>query len=160
MSIPDIQSGQSIDMLKSSVMIPAIAGLICSNVDPAMDSIALLDVGTGDGSSAGYLMEVIEGNGINISQAGFLDKGTAAFQNLILNLTSGPHKGKDLVVMDSLSPLEYYENLYDAANLQMVLHQISNPDMRSLIFAKIYGIKTIWCCRRYRISPRLFTIFS
>jgi len=142
MTTPDTNPYSHIDQLKSRVIIPTVADIICSEIPPTSQELCLLEVGPGDGSSTDLLLQLVKERGLGVKHIRFVETNSGMYRELSLYWAKGYFGETGIEIMEPLlsvlgDDLPMYENSFNVANIQMVLHQMSNPDLRSLLFARI-----------------------
>lgn len=139
----EIKTGQSIDTLKHGLIHPVLADQVVQIPDLPTD-LSLVDVGSGDATSSRDLLIFLINNGKRINNLALVDADTGIFPDLIGTVTSEPITSFDTQVVQAYSRsvtaefLKHYEEKYDLALSQLVLHQISNDHEASYLMYLAY----------------------
>jgi|GEM_PF-1827089 len=131
MNRQEVKTGQSIDVLKHGLVNPVLVDNILQ-IPGLPTDLSLVDIGSGDATSSRDLLIALISNGKRINNLALVDADTGIFPDLIGTVTSEPIASFDTQVVQAHSRsvttefLRHYEEKYDLALSQLVLHQISN----------------------------------
>lgn len=138
MSGLEFKTGQSVDIQKQGVIHPVLIDHILQ-IPGLPPDLSLVDIGSGDATSSRDLLISLINKGKNVKKIGLIDSDIGIFPDLIEAATAEPIASFDTQVVHTRSRsvteefLNQYEDKYDLALLQLVLHQISSDHEASYL---------------------------
>lgn len=144
------KTGQHVDDLKHHVLHPWLVNEICAQPD-LPQSLALLDIGSGDASSLQDVRELLKQQGRNIHRVSLLEADPTQFGELLRRLLSFARHGEvGSLIQSGAWPemqafLDQNRETYDAVVCQLVLHHVPNDSEGSyLMYVAYHALKTRW----------------
>ena len=143
MNPKEAKTGQSVDVVKSTLINPALVENILE-IPNLKTSLSIVDIGSGDASSSREVMQVLIERGISIENLALVDADTKIFPDLIKTVAIEPEcakntqilEFKDRDILDAFMKL--YEGKFDIGIAQMVLHQIPESQKESYLMYLAY----------------------
>ena len=146
---PDIKTGQHIDIPKQEIIVPALTSFISDAFSGQVGPFGLLDLGGGDSSTSLALIESLKRKNIQISAHALVDRDQQVFLGALGNILDSDilaNAGVAVIQPDRaghLGPsLESYENIFDVAIANLMLHQTSlEAELTLLMFRTSLALK-------------------
>ena len=145
MNRQEIKTGQSVDVLKHGLVHPVLVDHVLQ-IPGLLTDLSLVDLGSGDATSSRDLLISLIINGRRIKNLALIDADTSIFPDLIKTATAEPIASFDTQVVQvhnmgiTAEFLKHYEEKYDLALSQLVLHQISNDHEASYLMYLAYQV--------------------
>jgi len=139
----EIKTGQSIDVLKHELVHPTLIEHVLQ-IPGLPTDLSLIDVGSGDATSSRDLLISLISSGKSINNLALVDADTSIFPDLVRTATTEPIASFDTQMVQAHSRnvvaefLSHYEETYDIALSQLVLHQIINNHEASYLMYLAY----------------------
>ncbi len=143
MTQKEAKTGQSVDIVKSTLISPTIVKNILE-IPNLKTTLSLIDIGSGDASSSRGVTEALIGKGFIIENLALVDADTKVFPDLIRTVSTDPEQANSTQVLefkdrDILKAfLELYQEKFDIGIAQMVLHQIPTIQEESYLIHSTY----------------------
>lgn len=142
MNQKEAKTGQSIDSVKSTLLTPIVAESLLE-LSQGSRELSVIDVGSGDGSSSNDVVKALAAKGVYVDNLALVDTDVQIFPD-ILRTVEEPLSARNIQVVQPGNRdifhafLLSYEEKFDAAISQLVMHQISDPHKASYLFYSIY----------------------
>jgi len=131
MSKREAKTGQSIDLIKGNILIPALINSI-AKIPDLNKSLSIIDIGAGDATNSLSLVEILISVGYQIENIALADVDVKVFPHLLGNMLnhSLPVLNQQFLEVKNQNTiakfLQQFGGQYDIALSQLVLHQIKN----------------------------------
>lgn len=144
--ITEAKTGQSIDAVKEGLLSPVLVeGILQATALEKGRGLSIIDVGTGDASYSGHVINELVGQGIRVNNLGLVDADIKIFPDLLTTvLASDVPSSINIQVVEARVRsvvqefLRQYGEQYDVAILQLVLHQILDDSEMSYFVDAIH----------------------
>ncbi|OGM32040.1 hypothetical protein A3D01_02865 [Candidatus Woesebacteria bacterium RIFCSPHIGHO2_02_FULL_39_13] len=144
MNSKEAKTGQGVDIIKSTVLTPALVESILE-IPNLGKVVSLINVGSGDAISVRDVIEALAEKRHFIENLALVDADTKIFPDLVETATSEPPHSLNTQVLESgdrdviAAFLERFEGQYDIAITKLVLQQIPTVAEASYLMYSAYG---------------------
>lgn len=143
MNCKETKTGQSIDVVKASLINPALTKSIL-DIPELKRELSFIDIGSGDATSSRGVIDALGEAGYRVRDLALVDADIQIFPDLLETVTSEPAYSVNTQIFEAgkrdvlAEFLKHYIEQYDIALFQLVLHQIESDQRASYLMYFAY----------------------